>query len=219
VNTPILGTLHLLRQRRTTRPSSTELPVNDLAAVAAGLAAALAPTALRNHSLKQYSADAFVTLLLLWLTARLEAGWSRCRLASLCLVCVPAVLVSRATVFVSAAVLGALAVRALVQRSERLGWLLVLGLGVAVVEAAVCLAFAAPVDNALMRRVWADEIIPLGRGVGPAAGVAADRFTDALQRIGFGPWPLCGGGGHDRAGGAVAGGPAGRCGGGRPAGG
>jgi hypothetical protein len=32
-------------------------------AVAAGLAAALAPTALRNHSLKQYSADAFATLL------------------------------------------------------------------------------------------------------------------------------------------------------------
>jgi hypothetical protein len=162
-----------------------------LAAVAAGLAAALAPTALRNHSLKQYSADAFVTLLLLWLTARLEAGWSRRRLAALCLVCVPAVLVSHVTVLVSAAVLGALAVRALVQqRWERLGWFLVLGLGVAVVEAAVYLAFAAPGDNALMRRVWADEMIPLGRGVGPAAGFAADRFTDALQRIGFGPWPL-----------------------------
>ena len=47
-----------------------------VAAVAAGLAAALAPSALRNHNLKQYSADAFVTLLLLWLTAHLEAGWS-----------------------------------------------------------------------------------------------------------------------------------------------
>src|SRR5829696_6963946 len=35
-------------------------------AVAAGLAAALAPSALRWPSLKQYTADAFVTLLLLW---------------------------------------------------------------------------------------------------------------------------------------------------------
>jgi hypothetical protein len=58
-----------------------------VAAVAAGLAAALAPTALSNHSLKQYSADVFVTLLLLWLTERLEAGWSQRRLAALCLVC------------------------------------------------------------------------------------------------------------------------------------
>ena len=53
-----------------------------VAAVAAGMAAALAPSALRNHNLKQYSADAFVTLLLLWLTARLEAGWSPRRLVT-----------------------------------------------------------------------------------------------------------------------------------------
>jgi hypothetical protein len=162
-----------------------------IAAVAAGLAAALAPTALRNHSLKQYSADAFVTLLLLWLTARLEAGWSRRRLAALCLVCCAAVLVSHASVFVSVAVLGALALWALVQRRwERLGWLLVLGLGVVVVEAAIYLAFAAPGDNASMRRVWADQMIPLERGLLPAAGLAADRFTDAFRGIGFGPWPL-----------------------------
>src|SRR4029453_10678749 len=78
------------------------------AAVAAGLGAALAPTALRNHSLKQYSADAFVTLLLLWLTTRVEARWTRGRLAALCLVCIPALLISHATLFVSGAVLGAL---------------------------------------------------------------------------------------------------------------
>lgn len=40
-----------------------------LQAVAAGLAAALAPGALGYLSLKQYTADAFVTLLLLWLAA------------------------------------------------------------------------------------------------------------------------------------------------------
>jgi hypothetical protein len=162
-----------------------------VAAVAAGLAAALAPTALRNHSLKQYSADAFVTLLLLWLTARLEAGWSRRRLVALCLVCVPAVLVSHATVFVSAAILGALAVRALVQRRwERLSWLLALGLSVAAIEAAVYLAFASAGNNTAMQRAWASEMVPMGRGLGPVAGFVADRSTDALERIGFGPWPL-----------------------------
>jgi hypothetical protein len=160
-------------------------------AVAAGLGAALAPTALANHSLKQYSADAFATLLLLWLAARLETGWSRRRLLALCLACVAAALISHATVFVSAAVLGALAVRALVERRwERLGWLVGLGLGVAAVEAAVFLAFVAAGDNASMQRVWAGEMVPFGRGLGPAAGFLAGRSADTLGGIGLGPWPL-----------------------------
>jgi hypothetical protein len=164
-----------------------------VAAVAAGLAAALAPTALRNHSLKQYSADAFVVLLLLWLTARLDAGWSRRRLLALCLACLPLALVSHATVFVSAAVLGALAVRALADRRwQRLAWIVGLGLGVAAVEAAVYLTFAAPGDNPAMQRSWAGDMIPLGRGLGPAAAFVATRSADTFAGIGFGPWPLAG---------------------------
>jgi hypothetical protein len=160
-------------------------------AVAAGLAAALAPTALRNHSLKQYSADAFATLLLLWLTARLDRGWSGRRLLALCLACVPLVLVSHATVFVAAAALGGLAVRALAERRwRRLGWIAVSGLGVAAVAAAAYLAFAAAGDNPAMRRSWADDMIPLGRGLGPAADFVAVRSADALGQVGFGPWPL-----------------------------
>ncbi|HZD74473.1 MAG TPA: hypothetical protein VE776_11415, partial [Actinomycetota bacterium] len=165
--------------------------IGRVAALAAGLAAALAPTALRNHSLKQYSADAFVTLLLLWLTARLDAGWSRRRLVALGVACASLVLVSHATIFVSAAVLGALAVRALVERRwERLGWIAGLGLGVAAVEAAVYLTFAAAGDNAAMHRVWAGDMIPLERGLGPAAAFVGARSADAFGAIGYGPWPL-----------------------------
>jgi hypothetical protein len=166
-------------------------PLGRVAAVAAGLAGALAPTALRNHSLKQYTADAAVTLLLLWLTARLEHGWSRRRLLALCLVCVLAALVSHVTVFVSAAALGALAVRAVVERQwERLRWLVALGLGVAAVETAMYLAFAAGADNAVMRRVWAAQMLPLGRGPGAVVRFLAAGSTDALGHIGFGPWPF-----------------------------
>jgi hypothetical protein len=162
-----------------------------VAALAAGLAAALAPTALRSHSLKQYSAEAFVTLLLLWLTARLETGWSRRRLAALCLACIPAALISHATVFVSAAVLGGLAVRILAERRwARLRGLVVLGLGVAAIELAVYLAFTAAGNNPAMRRSWADDMVPLGRGLQPAVGFMADRSASALGQIGFGPWPL-----------------------------
>jgi hypothetical protein len=160
-------------------------------AVAAGLAAALAPSALRNHNLKQYSADAFVTLMLLWLTARLEAGWSRRRLTALGLACVPAVLVSHVTVFVSAAVLSALLVRAVVARRwERLGWLVAVGLGVAVIETAVYLAFAAAGNNAAMQRFWDSSFVPLDQGLGPAVAFVGRGWTGALDRVGFGPWPL-----------------------------
>jgi hypothetical protein len=160
-------------------------------AVAAGLAVALAPSALSYLGLKQYTADAFVTLLLLWLGARVASGWTRRRLIWLCLACIPAVLVSHVTVFVSMAVLGALALCALVERRwDRLVWLVPLGLGVAGVQAAVYLTFAAAGDNPAMQRVWAADFVPLGDGVGPAGSFVAVRAVEALGRVGFGPWPL-----------------------------
>ena len=160
-------------------------------AAAAGLGAALAPSALRNHSLKQYSADVFVTLLLLWLGARLAAGWSRRRLVVLCLACIPTVLVSHATVFVSMAVLGALSLWALAERRwDRLAWLVPLGAGVAAVQVGAYLAFAAGGDNAAMQRVWAASFIPTDGGVAAARSFAAARAAEALARVGFGPWPL-----------------------------
>jgi hypothetical protein len=160
-------------------------------ALAAGLAAALAPSALRWPSLKQYTADAFVTLLLLWLGARVASGWSRRRLVALCLACVPAALISHVTVFVSTAVLGALGLCALAgRRWDRLGWLVPLGLAVAGAQAAAYLAFAASGDNPAMQRYWADDFIPLGDGLGPAASFVTGHATEALGRVGFGPWPL-----------------------------
>jgi hypothetical protein len=160
-------------------------------AVAAGLAAALAPGMLRNHSLKQYSADVFVTLGLFWLGARLAAGWSRRLLAALCLACIPAVLVSHITVFVSMAVLGALSLWALAERRwDRLAWLAPLGAAVAGAQAAAYLAFATNGDNAAMQRVWAASFIPGDGGAEAAVSFVAARATDALDRVGFGPWPL-----------------------------
>jgi hypothetical protein len=169
-----------------------------VAAVAAGLAAAVAPTALANHSLKQYSADVVVVFTLLWLTARVERDWSLGRLLTLCLACVPAMLVSHATAFVSAAALGALALRAVAQRRwRRLGWLAGLGAGVAAAEAAIYVAFVAPGNNPAMARSWADDMVPVFDGmvlvpdaVGRAAEFLGGRGADALGGLGFGPWPL-----------------------------
>ena len=157
-------------------------------ALAAALAAALAPSSLANHNLKQYSADVFVTLLLLALAARLEARWSPGRLAVLCLICVPALLVSHAAVLVSMAVLLALAAKALLTRDRlRLAWTVGLGAMTALVEGAAYLLLAAPGDNAALRAVWAPLFVPLGGGPGHAAAFVATRFELALRQVGFGP--------------------------------
>ena len=168
-------------------------------AVAAGLAAAVAPSALANDDLKQYTADAFVTLLLLSLAAWVESGWKKGgpsgpgRVAVLCAACVPAVLVSHATVFVSAAVIGALGLCCLAgRRWDRLGWLAGLGLAAAAVEGAVDLAFSSAGDNAGMQRHWAPFFIPLSSGPRQAAAFVTSHLVDALGRAGFGPWALAG---------------------------
>jgi hypothetical protein len=189
-------------------------------AVAAGLAAAVAPSALANDDLKQYTADVLVTLLLLSLAAWVESGWRldpsgataslheprspdpsgataslheprTLRLAVLCAVCVPAVLVSHVTVFVSAAVLGALTLRCLAERRWRwLRWVAGLGLAVALVEGVVYLAFGSVGDNAGMQRYWAPFFVPLSSGPRRAVAFVASHLAAALGRAGFGPWAL-----------------------------
>jgi hypothetical protein len=160
-------------------------------AVAAGVAVAVAPSALANDDLKQYTADMFVTLLLLSLAAWVESGWSLRKLLVLCAACVPAVLVSHATVFVSVAVLGALALCCLAERRwRRLCWVVGLGLAVALVEGAVFFAFASAGDNAGMKRYWARFFVPLSSGPGHAAAFVASHLASALGRAGFGHWAL-----------------------------
>src|SRR6266568_3508799 len=151
-------------------------------------AVAVAPGMLYRRSLKQYTAEVFVALLLLWLGSRVEAQWSPRRVVTLCLACVPAMLVSNTTVFVSAAVLGALALRELWRRDWlRLAWVLAGGAGVVAVEGLVYATFAAGGNNAGMRAFWAHAFVPLSAGPGRAAGFVVTASRLELARIGFGP--------------------------------
>jgi hypothetical protein len=157
-------------------------------AVAAAAGAALAPSSLANHNLKQYSADVLVTLALLALGARLEARWSRGRLLALCLLCPPALLVSHVTVFVSAALLGALALLALLERDRaRLAATLALGAATALVEGVLYATLASPGNNAGMQSFWAATFVPLHEGPWRAAAFVGGRLSLALGQVGLGP--------------------------------
>jgi hypothetical protein len=75
------------------------------AATLAGVVTLFAPSSLVRDDLKQYTSDAFVTLILLWLLARLEANWSARRFSQLLVAVVLGFLFSAPAAFVGAAVL------------------------------------------------------------------------------------------------------------------
>jgi hypothetical protein len=83
--------------------------------LAAG-AALLVPTMLVRDDLKEYTADAFVTMLALALMSRLEGQWSRRRLVTLCGMLVASAFISHIALFLAAAGLPCLVATQLARR-------------------------------------------------------------------------------------------------------
>jgi hypothetical protein len=157
-------------------------------ALVAGAAIALFPG---RHSLKQYSAEACLALVLLLAAARLEAAWSRARLAVLAGACILAFPFANTTPFVTAGVFGGLALATAARRAwRRLAELAVAGVAVALAQGAWYLRVASGGDIPAMRAYWERRYIPTDEGAGAAAGFVADRFQVALDTLGLGPWWL-----------------------------
>ena len=161
-----------------------------LAPFLAGLAAALAPTALDHRYLKQYTAEAFVSLLLVVLLARVEQGWSRRRLAVLAAVAAVSFLVANTAPLITAAAFGGLVVSVLLRRAwSRLAWLAAAGAVVGAVDLALYRAFVATGNSPALEGYWAQWYIS-STDWQRAVDFAAGRTAQALGSIGFGPWPV-----------------------------
>ena len=85
----------------------------------ASVAALLVPAMLVRNDLKQYTADACLSLAVLAMTSRLERSWSRGRLTVLATTVVGGMLVSQTTAFVGAAALTSLLFITVIRRSWR----------------------------------------------------------------------------------------------------
>jgi hypothetical protein len=162
-----------------------------LAPSLAGLAAALAPTALGYPYLKQYTAEAFVSLLLVALLAWVERGWSPRRLAILVTVAAGSFLVANTAPLITAAMFGGLVLSVLVRRAwSRLAALAAAGAVVVAVDAVVYRTFVATSNSPAMHRYWRLwYIVPAGDWQS-AVDRAAQRTVTALTSIGLGPWPV-----------------------------
>lgn len=138
-----------------------------LAASLAGLSVLLVPAMLLRDDLKQYTADACLTLLILALTSRLERDWSRRNLGLLTLSAGASILLSDPAVFVAVAAFAALLVVQLARREwRRAGEAAIAGAVTAVILLGLYEAFVARAAGALGASAhWDGYYVPAGQGL------------------------------------------------------
>ncbi len=138
-----------------------------IAAVLAGLAALLTPSALARNDLKQYTADAFLTVLILWFVSRLESNWTRRRLVDLGVVVVVGFFFSAVGVFVGVAAFGSVVLVAVVRRQwPRAIEAAVVGVAVGVILSVTFLIVYRPGIPAGLNNYWQAYYLPVGQGFG-----------------------------------------------------
>lgn len=160
-----------------------------LAASLAGLSVLLVPAMLLRDDLKQYTADACLTLLILGLTSRLERDWSRRNLGLLAISAGASILLSDPAVFVAVAAFAAVLVVQLARREwHRAGEAAVAGAVTAVILLGLYEAFVARAAGALGASAhWDGFYVPAGRGV-PASLTWIIKMLGLLRAdFGLGP--------------------------------
>jgi hypothetical protein len=160
--------------------------------VAAGLLTAIAvllvPAMLVRDDLKQYTADACLSLLVLMLTSRLERDWSRGGLVGLSVSVWGGMLFSDAVAFVGAAAFGALfAVQLCRQAWGRLAETAVTGACTAVFMVAVYKAFDVGADVPGLKAYWRAFYLPAANGLHADLEFMISRFHAVGPYFGLGP--------------------------------
>jgi hypothetical protein len=165
--------------------------VGRLAAVLAGCAALMMPSALARDDLKQYTADAFVTLLILWLTSRLESVGTRRRLIALAVVPVIGFLFSAVSVFVGAAAFGSMVLIALSKRNwRRAREVAIAGACAGVLMVAIFLWFYRPGLAPGLQTYWAYYYLPIEQGWGSSWEFLAGGGRNLASFAGLGSWAV-----------------------------
>jgi hypothetical protein len=161
------------------------------AIVAGALAAAavlLVPAMLVRDDLKQYTADAFMTLAILAATARLERQWSRRGLVLLSVAIWGGMLLSDAAAFAGAAVLGALCLVQLARRDwRRLADAVAAAAATALLGLGVYLLFDARAVVPGLTRYWQDFYVPVRHGMGASMTFVVRQFELIHGYFGLGP--------------------------------
>jgi hypothetical protein len=149
----------------------------------------LAPAMLLRDDLKQYTADACLTLLLLALTAKLERDWSRRNLALLAGTAGTGILISDAVAFVAVAAFAALVVVLVIRQAWRyLAETVVAGAAAAVLLLCIYLAFDAKAAGALgASTFWDGYYLPVHHGLHTSLTWIIRKLAHLRSDFGLGP--------------------------------
>jgi hypothetical protein len=159
-----------------------------VAAVLAAAAVLLVPAMLVRDDLKQYTADACLSLLILAATARLERRWSRGTLVLLSVTVWAGMLLTDAAAFTGAAALGAICLVQLARRDwRRLAAAAIAAVGTTALAAAVYELFDARAIGPGLTAYWQHYYVPVHQGLAKAAGFVVGQFGLIHRYFGLGP--------------------------------
>ena len=160
--------------------------------ILAGVAALLVPSVLIRNDLKQYTADAFVTIVVLYLISRLESqwtgpSWSR-RLVELAVFIPVGFLFSTAAIIVGAAAWGSVFIAVLIRRDwRRLLRTTLAGAACMACLLVIYLVVYRPGAPPGLTEYWADYYVPVADGWGPSWDFLVGVQTRIVRWIGMGP--------------------------------
>ncbi len=166
-----------------------------LAAVLAGSAALLIPSSLARNDLKQYTCDAFVTVVILWCGSSFEnsrsgfrGGVVRKRLAALVVVVCAGFLFSAVSAFAGAAALGCILAVALAERRWcDARWVAAFGGGTGAVLVVIFLVFYRPGLPPGLNSYWDAYYLPVGSGWGASWSYLLTHGRAMSGFLGTGP--------------------------------
>jgi hypothetical protein len=159
------------------------------AAVITGLAVTLSPAALVRNDLKQYTADAFMALLMLHLVGRLDQQWTRGRLAGLVSVAIAGAFLSSTSMFVSGAVLIAVLIIAIGTNGQQVRDAVVAGVVTGVALLAIGWLIVLPSISGNLYQYWEGFYLNLdvvATATETDVGSVAERLAEVFAAVGLG---------------------------------
>jgi hypothetical protein len=163
----------------------------QLAGSLAAIAVLLAPSSLLRNDLKQYTADAFVTLTVLFLMSRIERSWNRGALIAMAAACFFAFMISAVALFVAVAGFTALVLGCLVQRKlRRAVEASIFGLATGFALGVLYLVLYRPHVQSDLTAYWRLFYLPVDKGLSASLTYLHSRGIQMASYLGMGPMLL-----------------------------
>ncbi|HWE57994.1 MAG TPA: hypothetical protein VG435_21010 [Acidimicrobiales bacterium] len=165
-----------------------QLGMTPITGIGLAAATAFAPALLLRHDLKQYTAEAFVAVLLVWLQARLERDWTRPHLLALCGALAASPLLANGAVFLAPAVVAGIVFSVVVRRRwEHLPEILVGGGAALLIDLFLLIGVDRRGDTASLRAYWDNYYVPTDHGLSVALSFIRSHAHSELSAVGLGP--------------------------------